>query len=162
MLAYPAPPPAAAGPAELYWSPCPGGAYPVRAVVPSAFMCAPPSAQAMPVPALLPRAPAQQLQQQRAAVCPPSPMMQSIPQTPQALPATPKPAKPVKPVHRRRPANMDKSKLFCHMCGRRDTPEWRKGPAGPATLCNACGLQWCKKQKEAAEAAASQGDAMVI
>jgi len=50
-----------------------------------------------------------------------------------------------KPFHKRRPAHMDKSMLFCHFCGRKDTPEWRKGPAGPATLCNACGLQWAKK-----------------
>jgi len=50
-----------------------------------------------------------------------------------------------KPFHKRRPAHMDKSMLFCHFCGRKETPEWRKGPAGPATLCNACGLQWAKK-----------------
>ncbi|KAH3745977.1 hypothetical protein Pelo_12602 [Pelomyxa schiedti] len=43
---------------------------------------------------------------------------------------------------KRRPPNMDKSKLYCHQCGKRETPEWRKGPDGPATLCNACGLQW--------------------
>jgi len=50
-----------------------------------------------------------------------------------------------KPFHKRRPAHMDKNMLFCHFCGRKETPEWRKGPAGPATLCNACGLQWAKK-----------------
>jgi len=50
-----------------------------------------------------------------------------------------------KPFHKRRPAHMDKSMLICHFCGRRETPEWRKGPGGPATLCNACGLQWAKK-----------------
>ncbi|KAH3761842.1 hypothetical protein Pelo_6328 [Pelomyxa schiedti] len=54
---------------------------------------------------------------------------------------------PHKPIHRRRPAHMDKTKLFCHLCGRKNTPEWRKGPDGPATLCNACGLQWAKKQR---------------
>jgi len=52
-----------------------------------------------------------------------------------------------KPFHKRRPAHMDKSMLICHFCGRRDTPEWRKGPGGPATLCNACGLQWAKKMR---------------
>jgi len=52
-----------------------------------------------------------------------------------------------KPFHKRRPAHMDKNMLFCHFCGRKDTPEWRKGPAGPATLCNACGLQWAKKMR---------------
>jgi len=50
-----------------------------------------------------------------------------------------------KPFHKRRPAHMDKNMLVCHCCGRKDTPEWRKGPDGPATLCNACGLQWAKK-----------------
>jgi len=53
-----------------------------------------------------------------------------------------------KPFHKRRPAHMDKSMLFCHFCGRKETPEWRKGPAGPATLCNACGLQWAKKLRD--------------
>jgi len=52
-----------------------------------------------------------------------------------------------KPFHKRRPAHMDKNMLFCHFCGRKDTPEWRKGPSGPATLCNACGLQWAKKMR---------------
>lgn len=52
-----------------------------------------------------------------------------------------------KSFHKRRPAHVDKSMLVCHFCGRKETPEWRKGPSGPATLCNACGLQWAKKQK---------------
>jgi hypothetical protein len=29
--------------------------------------------------------------------------------------------------------------LVCRDCGRTDSPEWRKGPEGPKTLCNACG-----------------------
>ncbi|KAH9928189.1 uncharacterized protein B0H18DRAFT_1001723 [Fomitopsis serialis] len=33
----------------------------------------------------------------------------------------------------------------CQTCGRTDSPEWRKGPGGPKTLCNACGLRWAKK-----------------
>ncbi|KAL0251994.1 hypothetical protein GEMRC1_001206 [Eukaryota sp. GEM-RC1] len=33
---------------------------------------------------------------------------------------------------------------YCHKCGTMDTPEWRKGPDGPKTLCNACGLAWSK------------------
>ncbi|KAG8978265.1 blue light receptor, partial [Tulasnella sp. 427] len=35
----------------------------------------------------------------------------------------------------------------CHTCGRTDSPEWRKGPLGPKTLCNACGLRFSKKVK---------------
>ncbi|KAI0400174.1 hypothetical protein F4802DRAFT_610301 [Xylaria palmicola] len=36
----------------------------------------------------------------------------------------------------------------CTDCGTLDSPEWRKGPSGPKTLCNACGLRWAKKQKK--------------
>jgi hypothetical protein len=35
----------------------------------------------------------------------------------------------------------------CHMCGATSTPEWRRGPNGPRTLCNACGLKQNKKTK---------------
>ncbi|KAF7322413.1 hypothetical protein HMN09_00019300 [Mycena chlorophos] len=45
----------------------------------------------------------------------------------------------------------------CITCGRTDSPEWRKGPSGPKTLCNACGLRYAKQlklQKLAEEAAA--------
>lgn len=31
--------------------------------------------------------------------------------------------------------------------GTGDSPEWRKGPSGRKTLCNACGLRWAKKEK---------------
>lgn len=33
-----------------------------------------------------------------------------------------------------------KQEPVCMQCGRKDTPEWRKGPDGARTLCNACGL----------------------
>ncbi|KAG8533823.1 uncharacterized protein KY384_001564 [Bacidia gigantensis] len=36
----------------------------------------------------------------------------------------------------------------CTDCGTLDSPEWRKGPTGPKTLCNACGLRWAKKEKK--------------
>jgi DNA-directed RNA polymerase subunit RPC12/RpoP len=38
----------------------------------------------------------------------------------------------------------------CADCGTLDSPEWRKGPKGPKTLCNACGLRWAKKEKKRA------------
>ncbi|KAH6643172.1 white collar-2 [Boeremia exigua] len=38
----------------------------------------------------------------------------------------------------------------CTDCGTLDSPEWRKGPGGPKTLCNACGLRWAKKEKKKA------------
>ncbi|KAI0664710.1 hypothetical protein C8Q70DRAFT_7931 [Cubamyces menziesii] len=39
----------------------------------------------------------------------------------------------------------------CVTCGRTDSPEWRKGPMGPKTLCNACGLRWAKKARKTSE-----------
>ncbi|KAJ3227797.1 hypothetical protein HK099_000051 [Clydaea vesicula] len=32
----------------------------------------------------------------------------------------------------------------CHSCHTKDTPEWRRGPDGARTLCNACGLHFAK------------------
>eukprot|EP00195_Chlamydomonas_chlamydogama_P012928 CAMPEP_0202898950 /NCGR_PEP_ID=MMETSP1392-20130828/7330_1 /ASSEMBLY_ACC=CAM_ASM_000868 /TAXON_ID=225041 /ORGANISM="Chlamydomonas chlamydogama, Strain SAG 11-48b" /LENGTH=340 /DNA_ID=CAMNT_0049585021 /DNA_START=187 /DNA_END=1209 /DNA_ORIENTATION=- len=32
-------------------------------------------------------------------------------------------------------------KKRCAECGATDTPQWRQGPAGPQTLCNACGVR---------------------
>ncbi|KAL5606408.1 hypothetical protein BROUX41_002825 [Berkeleyomyces rouxiae] len=40
----------------------------------------------------------------------------------------------------------------CADCHTTESPEWRKGPNGPKTLCNACGLRWAKKEKKAAAA----------
>ncbi|EJU00693.1 hypothetical protein DACRYDRAFT_117132 [Dacryopinax primogenitus] len=43
-------------------------------------------------------------------------------------------------------ADREKQKTYvCVMCGRTDSPEWRKGPLGAKTLCNACGLRWAKR-----------------
>jgi hypothetical protein len=35
-------------------------------------------------------------------------------------------------------ANGDKKAPKCLGCGATETPEWRRGPMGPRTLCNAC------------------------
>ncbi|KAL5044751.1 hypothetical protein BDW71DRAFT_208879 [Aspergillus fruticulosus] len=35
-----------------------------------------------------------------------------------------------------------KAEYKCMVCGTSDSPEWRKGPEGPKTLCNACGCKW--------------------
>lgn len=57
------------------------------------------------------------------------------------------------PVDKDGRANEKKKKLkiadeyVCTDCGTLDSPEWRKGPSGPKTLCNACGLRWTKKEK---------------
>lgn len=45
----------------------------------------------------------------------------------------------------------------CQGCQATTTPEWRKGPTGPRTLCNACGLLYakmCRKREQDAVAAA--------
>ncbi|KAI8376354.1 uncharacterized protein BYT42DRAFT_384070 [Radiomyces spectabilis] len=34
--------------------------------------------------------------------------------------------------------------LYCHSCQTTETPEWRRGPDGARTLCNACGLHYSK------------------
>ncbi|KAL2156818.1 hypothetical protein VTH06DRAFT_4507, partial [Thermothelomyces fergusii] len=45
----------------------------------------------------------------------------------------------------------------CTDCGTLESPEWRKGPGGPKTLCNACGLRWAKREKKkSAGASASE------
>ncbi|KAK9496290.1 hypothetical protein V1508DRAFT_15284 [Lipomyces doorenjongii] len=36
----------------------------------------------------------------------------------------------------------------CHQCGISETPEWRRGPDGARTLCNACGLHHAKLIKK--------------
>lgn len=53
----------------------------------------------------------------------------------------------------------------CTDCGTLDSPEWRKGPNGPKTLCNACGLRWAKKVKKknaAGSGVASQGPSVPV
>ncbi|KAF2074076.1 hypothetical protein CYY_004605 [Polysphondylium violaceum] len=37
---------------------------------------------------------------------------------------------------------------YCNFCGTMETPEWRKGPGGHKTLCNACGLHYAKNIKK--------------
>ncbi|CAE6412474.1 unnamed protein product [Rhizoctonia solani] len=47
----------------------------------------------------------------------------------------------------------------CVTCGRTDSPEWRKGPLGAKTLCNACGLRWAKRnsKRKTDEVAGNEG-----
>jgi hypothetical protein len=46
----------------------------------------------------------------------------------------------------------------CHSCNRAETPEWRRGPDGARTLCNACGLHYAKlTRKMGAHKAVSMG-----
>ncbi|KAI8470082.1 MAG: hypothetical protein J3K34DRAFT_521647 [Monoraphidium minutum] len=53
----------------------------------------------------------------------------------------------------------------CFECGATQTPQWREGPVGPKTLCNACGVRYQRSQgkginkpkRERAAAAAGRG-----
>jgi len=53
-----------------------------------------------------------------------------------------------------RQANVNKNEApveggqTCLGCGATSTPEWRRGPMGPRTLCNACGLVYAKLIKK--------------
>ncbi|CAK5277287.1 unnamed protein product [Mycena citricolor] len=54
------------------------------------------------------------------------------------------------PMRKKKPVpkkSMPAEQYVCITCGRTDSPEWRKGPLGPKTLCNACGLRWAKQNK---------------
>ncbi|KAI8148063.1 hypothetical protein BJV82DRAFT_594465 [Fennellomyces sp. T-0311] len=49
---------------------------------------------------------------------------------------------------KRRKKQRGADEYVCTDCGTATSPEWRKGPHGPKTLCNACGLRWAKKSKK--------------
>ncbi|KAL3511528.1 hypothetical protein ACH5RR_024245 [Cinchona calisaya] len=44
-------------------------------------------------------------------------------------------------------SRLQNQEIFCRHCGisERSTPMMRRGPEGPRTLCNACGLMWANK-----------------
>ena len=50
------------------------------------------------------------------------------------------------------PSKSGSSQRACANCGRTSSAEWRSGPTGPKTLCNACGLRWSKARSQAAQA----------
>ncbi|XP_023548663.1 GATA transcription factor 16-like [Cucurbita pepo subsp. pepo] len=45
------------------------------------------------------------------------------------------------------PAESEQNKKTCADCGTTKTPLWRGGPAGPKSLCNACGIRSRKKRR---------------
>ncbi|KAG0147378.1 hypothetical protein CROQUDRAFT_91451 [Cronartium quercuum f. sp. fusiforme G11] len=68
------------------------------------------------------------------------------------LAPVPEPVREPSPVpamseKKRNKANDVMTEFVCMSCGITNSPEWRKGPGGPKTLCNACGLRWAKKAK---------------
>jgi hypothetical protein len=42
----------------------------------------------------------------------------------------------------------------CHQCDRVESPEWRRGPGGLRSLCNACGLYYAKRERRKREGVA--------
>jgi hypothetical protein len=49
------------------------------------------------------------------------------------------------PTPKRVRKRRDSIEQTCLSCSASETPEWRKGPTGPRTLCNACGLLFAKQ-----------------
>ncbi|RDX76231.1 GATA transcription factor 16, partial [Mucuna pruriens] len=45
------------------------------------------------------------------------------------------------------PSSGSEQKKTCADCGTTKTPLWRGGPAGPKSLCNACGIRSRKKKR---------------
>ncbi|XP_047147405.1 GATA transcription factor 16-like [Vigna umbellata] len=45
------------------------------------------------------------------------------------------------------PSSNNEQKKTCADCGTTKTPLWRGGPAGPKSLCNACGIRSRKKKR---------------
>lgn len=81
----------------------------------------------------------------------PQPQMAVAPGQPvMGVPGGPVPTQAVVPVGSARftvPEVIDKPANKCHRCGTTETPEWRRGPNGVRTLCNACGLFHAKLVK---------------
>lgn len=53
--------------------------------------------------------------------------------------------------YKKRQRKASRVETYCQQCGATSTPEWRKGPEGSRTLCNACGLfhaKMCRKRGE--------------
>ena len=58
--------------------------------------------------------------------------------------ATHEPSQPPAHMPKYRKRSRAPAPGVCHSCGHSDTPEWRRGPEGARTLCNACGLHFAK------------------
>ena len=42
----------------------------------------------------------------------------------------------------------EKTNLYCQLCGKTETPQWRTGPDGPNTYCNSCGIRYKRSQND--------------
>ncbi|KAK9667590.1 hypothetical protein K7432_017649 [Basidiobolus ranarum] len=59
-----------------------------------------------------------------------------------------------KSKYQKRTRNGSSQPRRCHACNSTETPEWRRGPDGARTLCNACGLHYAKLTRKRTLAAA--------
>ncbi|KAI8814540.1 hypothetical protein BJ742DRAFT_267566 [Cladochytrium replicatum] len=57
------------------------------------------------------------------------------------------PTSPPRPKYQKRNRSMPRPGR-CHSCNISETPEWRRGPDGARTLCNACGLHFAKLMRK--------------
>ncbi|CAG8474191.1 6861_t:CDS:2 [Ambispora gerdemannii] len=62
-----------------------------------------------------------------------------------------------RPRKKQKKPKVEEEEYVCTDCGTVESPEWRKGPLGPKTLCNACGLRWAKKAKRQASGTSVAG-----
>jgi hypothetical protein len=129
----------------------------------AAGVAAPPAAAPPPASAEPPaKAPRRALAATAAAS---STAAQPAPEPP--APAPPAPAAPLASTVAAAQTALDawhdaagrKCRRGCFNCGLQKTPQWRMGPAGAKTLCNACGVRYRKDVKDAAAAAAAAGEA---
>jgi len=56
-----------------------------------------------------------------------------------------------KSIELKQPNITDENTKKCIFCSSASTPVWRTGPAGPKSLCNACGIRFAKKVRSEAE-----------
>ncbi|KAL1641405.1 white collar 2 type of transcription factor [Diplodia intermedia] len=60
----------------------------------------------------------------------------------------------LKPFESTKPGPEPPGHFICTWCATTEAPEWRRGPDGPKTLCNACGLKYSKSCRKSASSRA--------
>ncbi|KAG1839673.1 hypothetical protein F4604DRAFT_1940566 [Suillus subluteus] len=77
--------------------------------------------------------------------------------TPDTRPSTGGSDKDTPAIKRQKAEEHAQEGQTCLGCNATSTPEWRRGPLGPRTLCNACGLVYAKLLKKRARGERSRG-----